>query len=113
MLYRQMFIALLAVSCAQPALAAKPKFPPSSGQSANYACADGRTIEVLYSGGDAVVVTIAGTPVQMARAAAADGERYVGGGWQWWGVATREGRLATVAAGETMASGAGARCFVK
>lgn len=107
------FLPVVALAVAAPGHAKSPKFPPSSGQSANYACGDGRAIEVLYSGGDAVVVTIAGAPVQMARATAADGERYVGGGWQWWGIGTREGRLATLAPGETMASGAGARCFVR
>lgn len=110
---RFVFPILGLLALAAPADGRSPKFPPSSGQSALYACADGRGIEVLYSGGDAVVVTIGGTPVQMARAAAASGERYVGGGWQWWGVGTREGTLATVAAGETMASSAGARCFVR
>lgn len=73
---------------------AKPPYTPSSGQSALYVCGDGRTIEVLYSGGDAAVLTIGDTTVQMDRAPAPNGELYVGGGWRWWGQSPREGSLA-------------------
>jgi membrane-bound inhibitor of C-type lysozyme len=104
-------IALALAATASPA--AKPKYPPSTGQSALYACADGRTIEVLYSGGDAAVLTIASDTVQLTRAVAADGERYVGGGWQWWGKGQREGTLSRLAANEQAASGPATACHVR
>ncbi|MDO6413187.1 MliC family protein [Sphingomonas sp. BIUV-7] len=101
---------LAVLASAMPAAAKPPRFSPSTGQSALYACADGRTIEVLYSGGDAAVLTIAGATVQLARAAAADGERYVGGGWQWWGTGRRDGALSRIAAGEEVAATPGTDC---
>lgn len=80
-------------------LSAKARFAPSVGVSALYGCTDGQTIEVLYSGGDAAVVTIAGRVVQMARAAAPGGELYVGEGWQWQSASARQGSLTRVAGG--------------
>ncbi|PZU08613.1 MAG: hypothetical protein DI605_11700 [Sphingomonas sp.] len=103
--------ALLALTT-QP-LGARSHVPPSTGQSALYACGDGRVIEVLYSGGDAAVLTLGGDTVQMARAVSADGERYVGQGWQWWGKGQREGLLSRLAEGETIASGSGMVCRVR
>jgi membrane-bound inhibitor of C-type lysozyme len=104
-------LALLALA-AQP-LVARPHYSPSTGQSSLYACADGRTIEVLYSGGDAAVITLGDDTVQLARAVAASGERYVGGGWQWWGKGRRDGMLSPIAADETTASAPGVNCHVR
>jgi membrane-bound inhibitor of C-type lysozyme len=94
------FLPLAVLVVAAPLAARPPKYPPSTGQSALYACADGRTIEVLYSGGDAAVLTIGGTTVEMARAPAPSGELYVGGGWQWWGKGTRAGSLGKPESGD-------------
>jgi membrane-bound inhibitor of C-type lysozyme len=90
---RPAFLLLAASVLAAPSAAKTPRFPPSIGQSALYSCADGRMIEVLYSGGDAAVLTIGGATVQMDRSPAPSGELYVGGGWRWWGRSVREGRL--------------------
>lgn len=110
---RLAFLPLAALFILSPALAKTPRFPPSTGQSALYVCADRRSLEVLYSGGDAVVLTIAGEPVQLERAVSASGERYVGGGWQWWGTGLREGMLSRLAEGEQVASAAGINCRVR
>lgn len=109
----RVFPPLLLLALAVPPVAAKPHYPPSTGQSSLYACADGRTIEVLYSGGDAAVITLGDDTVQLVRAVAASGERYVGGGWQWWGKGRRDGMLSPVAAGEAIASAPGVDCHVR
>lgn len=104
-------IAALALATVVTAASGRaPRYSASTGESAVYACADGRSVEVLYAGGDAVVVSLAGRPVQMVRAAAADGERYVGAGWQWWGRGARDGRLSRLSAGEDIASDTGVAC---
>ena len=98
-MFRTAFPLFALLSLSAPAAAKAPRSAPSTGQSALYACADGRAIEVLYSGGDVAVLTIGGSVVEMSRAGSANGERYVGGGWQWWGVGVREGSLSLAAAG--------------
>jgi len=113
MRFRRIIAALALAAIGSGAVAGKgPKYPASIGQSALYACADGRSIEVLYSGGDAVVLTVAGRTVQMLRAVAADGERYVGDGWQWWGRGARDGTLGPLAPGQDVGS-AGVACHVR
>jgi len=92
---------LLALLGGVPALAAQPA---QTGASARYVCSDGRAIEVIYGGGVAVI-TVDGATSQLARAPSADGERYIGNGWQWWSKATRSGTLARLAEGKDVASG--------
>jgi len=111
-MFRAAFPLFALIFLSAPAAAKAPKFSPSTGQSALYACADGRAIEVLYSGGDAAVLTIGGSIVEMSRAGSANGERYVGGGWQWWGVGVREGSLSRAAAGGEPAA-PGTTCRVR
>ncbi|MBV9840968.1 MAG: MliC family protein [Sphingomonadaceae bacterium] len=66
-------------------------------------------IEVLY-GAEVAVVTINGEPIQMKLAPSADGARYSGGGWQWWGKGERDGLLSSLMIGEKVASAPGISC---
>ena len=105
--------ALALLSLAACATTPKPSAPAAaSGESARYRCADGRVIEVLYSGGDAAVLTLGNRDVAMTRAASANGERYVGEGLQWWGKGAREGMLSPLAPGEAVAAAPGVVCRV-
>lgn len=83
---------LLAATAASSALAAKHVSVPA-GVSATYRCADGRSIEILYSGTGDAVLTIGGETIAMRGAEAAGGVRYVGPGWQWWATGRTEGAL--------------------
>jgi len=66
---------------------------PQEGESARYVCADGRRIEILYGGGEAVV-TVDTVVVQMSRDPDAPQELYSGGGWIWSVTGKRSGELA-------------------
>jgi len=90
----------LALLCGVCTMASAKGHPlPQDGQSARYLCADGRHIEVLYGGGDAVV-TVGDSVAQMRRDPDAGQELYVGGGWIWSVTGRTSGELARPAAPE-------------
>jgi len=88
-------LALLGGICATAS--AHDRVRPQDGESARYICADGRRIEVLYGGGDAVV-TVGDAVAQMSRDPQTGQELYVGGGWIWSVTGRRSGELARPAA---------------
>lgn len=92
-------------------LAACGTAPPQAVVTATrYACSDGRTVTARYPDRDTARIAIDGAPHVLRIARSADGVRYVGDGWQWWTKGMRNGTLAPLAAGESVASAPGTAC---
>ncbi len=75
-----------------------------------YGCDDGRTVHASYPDADTAVLTMDGQTYRLHTAISADGARYVGTHWQWWTKGMRQGRLAPLKPGETIASATGVSC---
>jgi len=75
-----------------------------------YACADGRTVKTGYPDRDTAVLTVGEHTYTLKRALSASGSRYTGYGLQWWTKGPDNGRLASLKAGEEVASEAGVEC---
>lgn len=98
-----LLLALFGVDPLRPSAAAAPGMA--------FACEDGTRLLVSYPSPDRAVLTWEdGSTATLAQAVSADGARYVGGGWQWWGKGMDQGTLAPLAAGEGVASAEGTAC---
>jgi membrane-bound inhibitor of C-type lysozyme len=75
-----------------------------------YACANGRMLVAGYPDADTAVIKWGDHSYTLQRARSADGVRYVGYGLQWWTKGLSEGRIATLKAGEEVASDPGVPC---
>ncbi|MEP7187012.1 MAG: MliC family protein [Rhodanobacter sp.] len=75
-----------------------------------YICGDGRTLQAVYPNTNSVVLTLDGQTHLLHIARSADGARYVDDHWQWWTKGLHQGQLATLEAGEAVASAAGIVC---
>ncbi|WP_414900945.1 MliC family protein [Sphingomonas flavalba] len=102
-----------AVLCAVALLAA-PAVAGSAVEAPGriYHCQDGGIVEARYIGADHALVRFMGRAMMMEAGPAADGVRYVGGGWQWWTRGMDEGLIAPVRPGAGMAAEPGRRCAV-
>lgn len=75
-----------------------------------YRCANGRTLVAGYPDADTAVIKWGDHSYPLKRAVSASGARYVGYGLQWWTKGLKEGRIATLKAGEQVASDPGVQC---
>jgi len=76
----------------------------------SYACSDGQVIKASYPDTNTALVIIHGNTHTLHVALSADGARYIGDGWQWWTKGMRDGMLASLAAGETIANAKSTQC---
>jgi membrane-bound inhibitor of C-type lysozyme len=76
----------------------------------SYACSDGQVIKAAYPDTETALVVIKGDAHTLHIAISADGARYTGDGWQWWTKGMKDGMLAPLAAGESIASAANLEC---
>lgn len=88
----------------QPAVASNP---PSWTR---YACSDGQIVQAAYPDTNTALVKIKGETHTLHVAISGSGARYTGDGWQWWTKGMRDGMLAPLAAGESIASAQGTSC---
>jgi|GEM_PF-429822 len=84
--------------------------PPAASPSVYYACADGSAVRASYPDPDTAVVEHQGRAHTLKTAISASGARYIGEGLQWWTKGWKDGSLAPLAPGETIASAAGIAC---
>ena len=75
-----------------------------------YTCTDGRVITATYPDQTTAILTIAGQTQTLTLAPSADGARYTAPAWQWWTKGLRDGSLAPLAPGETIATAPGIPC---
>jgi membrane-bound inhibitor of C-type lysozyme len=75
-----------------------------------YTCAGGKTLEAGYPNPTSAVVIWQGRAYSLTQATAASGARYTGFGLQWWTRGLTHGTLATLKAGEEIASDPGIEC---
>lgn len=75
-----------------------------------YRCDDGRQVEAHYPDQDTAKLSIDGHEHSLKRVISASGARYTGEQLQWWTRGMKEGWLAPLAAGETIASATGVSC---
>ncbi|RDS83079.1 hypothetical protein DWU98_08095 [Dyella monticola] len=76
----------------------------------NYTCSDGQTVEAAYPDSQTAVISIHHATHTLHSVISGSGARYAGDGWQWWTKGMREGMLAPLAPGETIASAPGIDC---
>ena len=98
-----------------PALLTLGCQPPAPNTAAHalthiYTCDDGRIVHAVYPDTDTTVLTLDRHTHRLHVAISADGARYVGDHWQWWTKGMRQGRLAPLKPGETIASATGVSC---
>jgi membrane-bound inhibitor of C-type lysozyme len=75
-----------------------------------YVCAGGKTLEAGYPNPTSAVVIWQGRAYSLTLARAARGARYTGFGLQWWTRGMTHGTLATLKAGEEIATDPGIEC---
>jgi membrane-bound inhibitor of C-type lysozyme len=75
-----------------------------------YQCADGTTIRARYPDTDTAVIETGGKVHTLEVARSGSGARYTGDGLQWWTKGLADGTLASLAAGEDIASASGVAC---
>ncbi|RDS82411.1 MliC family protein [Dyella psychrodurans] len=75
-----------------------------------YGCSDGQTVQAAYPDTNTALVKIKGQTYTLHIAISGSGARYIGDGWQWWTKGMKDGMLAPLAAGETIASAPGITC---
>lgn len=88
-----------------------PPSPTTAAPATRYACSDGRVVTARYPDRATARLVIDGVAHVLKIARSADGARYVGDGWQWWTKGMRNGALAPLAGGETIASARGVACM--
>jgi membrane-bound inhibitor of C-type lysozyme len=98
-------LALLLAACGVP-----PPSPTTTAPVTRYTCRDGRVVTARYPDSGTARLVIDGAAHVLKIARSADGARYVGEGWQWWTKGMRNGTLAPLAGGETIASARGVAC---
>lgn len=102
------FIALMLALTSCNATPAKQQAATASWTT--YACSDGQTVQAAYPDTNTALVKIKGQAYTLHIALSGSGARYVGDGWQWWTKGMKDGMLAPLAAGETIASAPGVTC---
>lgn len=124
--------ALLALAACNKPAATPPRPPPPSPAAAptvvapelepeaapvnpvvtitTYTCAGGKTLEAGYPNPTSAVVIWQGRAYSLTQATAASGARYTGFGLQWWTRGLTHGTLATLKAGEEIATDPGLEC---
>lgn len=85
----------------------------AASKTLTYTCDNGHTVQAAYPDTDTAVLTMDGQTHQLHIAISADGARYVGKHWQWWTKGMREGRLAPLHKGETIAAAPGVACATR
>ena len=95
-------------------------FKPSTATAAaagaktlTYTCNDGRTVQAVYPDTDTAVLLFDGQTHRLHIGISADGARYANTHWQWWTKGMREGRLAQLKPGESIASARGVSCMAR
>jgi membrane-bound inhibitor of C-type lysozyme len=76
----------------------------------SYSCSDGQVVQAAYPDTNTALVKIKGETYTLHIAMSGSGARYTGNNWQWWTKGMRDGMLAPLAAGETIASAPGLDC---
>lgn len=89
-------------------------FPASlfAAATSTYECGDGEQVVMAFPDENNAVMYYQGQLVLLKNVPAADGARYVGEGWQWWGKGTDEGSLSVIVEGESIASNLGKSCKI-
>jgi membrane-bound inhibitor of C-type lysozyme len=102
---------------ASPAVVAPEPEPELDGAPVNpvvtittYACTGGKPLEAGYPNPTSAVVIWQGHAYTLSSAPAASGARYTGFGLQWWTRGPTHGTLATLKAGEQIATDPGVDC---
>jgi membrane-bound inhibitor of C-type lysozyme len=94
----------LALTGASAACAAQQPAPGNAAPSwTSYACGDGQTVQAAYPDTNTAWVKIKGQTHTLHVAMSGSGARYTGEGWQWWTKGMRDGMLAPLAEGQTIA----------
>ncbi len=68
-----------------------------------FRCHGGLTVIARYVDPTTVVLRFAGRRRVLTQAVSADGARYIGGGWQWWGKGLDKAALDRLPPGQTIA----------
>lgn len=76
----------------------------------NYTCSNGQAVQAAYPDANTALIRLKGHAYTLHIAISGSGARYVGEGWQWWTKGMRDGMLAPLAPGESIASAPGATC---
>jgi membrane-bound inhibitor of C-type lysozyme len=79
----------------------------------NYTCSDGQSVQASYPDNNTAIIKLKGETHTLHVALSGSGARYIGEGWQWWTKGMRDGRLAPLAAGETIAGAPGIACHAE
>jgi membrane-bound inhibitor of C-type lysozyme len=117
-------LALGLVACTRPQqqehIDAAPAPPPTAAgpvnpdpKIASYTCADGEMVQVGYPDRNTAVLDYKGRAYTLKIARSASGARYIGYGLQWWTTGPDAGAIATLKAGEEIASAPGVRCTTR
>jgi membrane-bound inhibitor of C-type lysozyme len=94
----------LALACAGAACAGQQPTGGSATTSwTTYACSDGQTVQAAYPDTNTAWVKIKGQTHTLHIVMSGSGARYTGEGWQWWTKGMRDGMLAPLAKGQSIA----------
>jgi membrane-bound inhibitor of C-type lysozyme len=94
----------LALACTGAACAGQPAVSGNAAPSwTAYACSDGQTVQAAYPDTNTAWVKIKGQTHTLHIAMSGSGARYTGEGWQWWTKGMRDGMLAPLAKGQSIA----------
>ncbi|HTV87069.1 MAG TPA: MliC family protein [Dyella sp.] len=93
----------LALACCGAASAEQRAATDDAASWTNYVCRDGQTVQAAYPDTHTAWVKIKGQMHTLHVVISGSGARYTGEGWQWWTKGMREGMLAPLAKGETIA----------
>lgn len=91
--------------------AAEPLGRPSLPDDAlSYRCANGERLRAAYPSADVAIVQYRGEVHRLTIARSASGARYTDATLQWWTKGRETGTVSRLAAGESIATEAGAEC---
>jgi membrane-bound inhibitor of C-type lysozyme len=102
-------LALVLIGCAS-APAQQPAVASHAASWISYVCDDGQIVQASYPDANTAWVKVKGQMHTLHVAISGSGARYIGDGWQWWTKGMRDGMLAPLAAGESIASAPGISC---
>ena len=95
---------MLALACGSAACAGQQTATGHAAPSwTTYTCSDGQTVQAAYPDTNTARVKIKGQTHLLHVAISGSGARYTGEGWQWWTKGMRDGMLAPLAKGQTIA----------
>ena len=95
-----------ATSAAAPAAPVNPVVAVTT-----YACPGGESLQAAYPDRETAIVTWKGHAYSLKIARSGSGARYTGYGLQWWTKGLNRGTIATLKAGEDVASDRGVECL--